>query len=376
MTLVYPATEDQVVNDRARLHALVIGVANYPHLLGGNGAPASDALNLGQVTTPQPTALAIVDWLRNSFRNPNKPLGSIELLLSPSAQPLAGAAVPPGVETATYANIRSAFKRWLQRCSSHRDNIAFLYFCGHGLAREDQFILPEDFRDPAEPDPWANCINFDTTRVGMRACQAQTQIFFVDACRETPFGMLVEEPQGQRLIASKVGDSVQCTATYYATTEGKQAFGPPDGVTYFGQAVIQSLNGLASWRSNGAWVVSTSSLAKSLVEVMSHYADRYQQPLACNPNVSNQGLLHEPNSAAVLACIRCSSPAATAAADIQMRRSGKVLTSAIGDLKPMVCTVEPGEWEFVVTFPTQAFPPVQPMKDTLMPGVYYGVPLP
>ena len=223
MTLLFPEAADKIV-DQPRLHAIVIGVANYPHLMGGAGPLAADPLNLGQVTTPRYTALEIVRWLMEDYRNKDKPLGSVELVLSPSEPVKNSAGVATPVETATFDNIDQAFSRWVQRCSANKDNIAFFYFCGHGLAKDEQFILPEDFKNPAILDNWRNCINFDATRVGMRSCKAQTQVFFVDACRETPFGMLTEvDVEGRKLISSSVGDSVKCSATYYATTEGKQA---------------------------------------------------------------------------------------------------------------------------------------------------------
>jgi hypothetical protein len=376
MTLLYPATNNDIVSGQPRLHALVIGVADYPHLSGGKGPPAADSLNLGQVTTPQPTVLAIADWLQKTYHNSNKPLGSLELVLSPSVQPLPNSQPPPGIEPATLANIRAAFKRWLQRCSSGPDNVAFFYFCGHGLAREEQFLLAEDFRNPADPDDWSNCINFDALRVGMYSCKAQTQVFFIDACRETPFGMLMEEPVGARFVSSKIGDSVKCSATYNATADGAQAYGPKDAVTYFGQALMECLNGLAASRSNGAWHVTTSSLAKSLIEVMDYYADAYRMKLVCNPNVTGNAVVHEPDSASVLACIQCTSPAATTAADIRMSRNGTVHLATTADLKPLVRKVEPGEWEFAVSFPGGGFQTGPPMKDLLMPGVYHGVPRP
>src|SRR5678815_4803298 len=56
MTLLSPDVEANIVTDKPRLHALVIGVADYPHLMNGSGALAGDPLGLGQVTTPQYTA--------------------------------------------------------------------------------------------------------------------------------------------------------------------------------------------------------------------------------------------------------------------------------------------------------------------------------
>ncbi len=376
MTLLYPDTAADIV-DQPRLHAIVIGVANYPHLNGGAGPPAADPLNLGQVTTPRYTALEIVRWLMEDYRNKDKPLGSVELLLSPGEAVPNSAGVPTGVETATFQHIDDAFARWVQRCSANKENIAFFYFCGHGLAKDEQFILPEDFKNPAILDTWRNCINFDSTRVGMRACKAQTQVFFVDACRETPFGMLTDvDVEGRKLISSTVGDSVRCSATYYATTEGKQAFGPEDETTYFGRAVVQCFKGLAASNSGGKWVVDTYSLAKSLGEVMRHYAEFYSEPLDCNPNVVGLGKLHEPPTGKVIVRIKCSTDEATAAAEIEMMRNGVTHRCGVHDPKPLIKEVEPGDWRITVTFPAGEFPSPPPMNMTLSPALFEGVEVP
>jgi hypothetical protein len=376
MTLLFPNTPAEVV-DQPRLHAIVIGVADYPHLNGGAGPPAADPLNLGQVTTPRYTALEIVRWLMEDYHNAGKPLGSVELVLSPSEPVKNSAGVPTPVETATFDHIDQAFKRWVKRCSANQDNIAFFYFCGHGLAKDEQFILPENFKDPAELDTWRNCINFDTTRVGMRSCKAQTQVFFVDACRETPFGMLTEvDVEGRKLISSAVGDFVKCSATYYATTEGKQAFGPEKEVTYFGRAVVHCFKGVAASNSGGKWVVDTYSLAKSLGEVMRHYAEIYSEPLDCNPNVVGLGKIHEPPRGMVIARIKCSTAEATAAAAFEMRRLGVSHKAGVKDKKPLIKEVEPGDWEILVTFPEGQFQAPPPMNLTLSPALFEGVEFP
>jgi hypothetical protein len=376
MTLLFPDDAAKIV-DKPRLHAIVIGVADYPHLNGGAGPAAADPLNLGQVTTPRHTALEIVRWLMEGYRNAETPLGSVELVLSPSEPVKNSAGLPVNVETATFQHIDEAFTRWVGRCSANKANIAFFYFCGHGLAKDEQFILPEDFKNPAILDTWRNCINFDATRVGMRSCKAQTQVFFVDACRETPFGMLTDvDVEGRKLISSAVGDSVKCSATYYATTEGKQAFGPEKEVTYFGRAVVHCFKGLAASNSAGKWAVDTYSLAKSLGEVMRHYAEIYSEPLDCNPNVVGLGKIHEPPHGMVIARIKCSTAEATAAAEIEMRRLGVSHKVGVNDKKPLIKEVEPGDWQIIVTFPAGEFQAPPPMNHQLSPALFEGVEFP
>ena len=70
MTLLWPQNLGAVVTDQPRLHALVIGVANYPHLIGGKPDElAADPLGLSQITTPDPTVRRIARWLIDDFKN-------------------------------------------------------------------------------------------------------------------------------------------------------------------------------------------------------------------------------------------------------------------------------------------------------------------
>jgi hypothetical protein len=372
MTLIYPAKLEDIVDNEPRLHALVIGVSSYPHLNDGTGPAAQDALGLGQLSTPRYTALAVADWLIKHYQQSAKPLGSVELLYSADNKNNG-----PAADEATCANIIQAFNRWVQRCSKHPDNLAFFYFCGHGLHKDEQFLLPEDFGDPGVANRWQNAINFDATRVGMRACKAQTQIFFVDACRDTPFGMLDQlNVSGQILVSASVSDPVKKTAAFYATSVGEQAFGPSDDVTYFGQAVIQCLNGLAAVNSMGKWTVNTWSLSKSLGEVMDHFAEKFGRQLDCNSDVSGLGVIHEPACAKVIAQIGCTSLAATRQAEIELRRNGTSHKAALTDAKPLIQEVEPGEWEVVVTFPMNDYPNQAPVRCVLIPAVFHGVNVP
>jgi hypothetical protein len=377
MSLIFPKDGTAVETGKPRLHALVIGVADYPHLIDGTGKPAADQLGLRQITTSLHTAKAVTQWLLHGYNNPDRPLGSVETLISPAQKlaDLGGAAVD--VEAATFGQIKAAFSRWVKRCSSHPENIAFFYFCGHGLQKEQQYLLPQDFADPDLLSMWENCINFDKMRTGMQSCKAQTQLFFVDACRETPFGVLSQKNvDGQELISSTFTDSVKCSAAYMATTSGRQAFGPADDVTYFGQAVIACLDGIAAEFNMGKWGINAQTLGGRLGNVMRQYAEQFGQPLDCNPDVDGYGFIHSPAKGRTLASIRCSSQEATAAAEIELRRQGESYRAGLNDSKPLYRIVESGDWDVEVKFPANGFPAQTPVRCTLYPGTFEGVPIP
>ena len=372
MSLIWPASENDITTDQPRLHAFVIGVGDYPHLLGGNGAPANDQLSLSQVTTPRHTAPAIVDWLLNAYSNANCPLGSVEVLTSPvsTIQTNQG---NPAADQATMQGIKDAFKAWYGRCNSHKDNIAFFYFCGHGIRKADQFLLPEDFGNPAEPNEWENCINFDEMRSGMRKCKADTQLFFVDACRETPFGLLTQlNVHGNALITASTSDSVACSATYYATTEGKKAFGPPNDVTYFGQAVLSCLKGAGGLNISGQWMVDTYQLSTALGQVVRLIGVQNKLQLACNPNVQGMKAFHEIQVPRSYIALGCAVPAANQVANIEVSGNTRTLTSDSGEPKPFISEVEAGTWDVSVTFDGGQYPAKVLNNQRFDPPVFRG----
>lgn len=380
MSLIWPDKTNDIVSDKPRLHAFVIGVGRYPHLNGGDGPLAKDPLGLSQVTTPPITAKKIAAWLLEKYASANCPLGSVELLLSPETDIVRPDGMQKPTEPATFDRIELAFNKWEQRCSTHPDNKALFYFCGHGLNKVRQFLLPENFGDPGWGDPFRHNIDFDGLRTGMWSCKARTQIFFVDACRETPFGLLDQiEVTGQSFIKSTFSDaaSINCSAAYYATTEGKPAFGPENDVTYFGQAVLKCLNGAGCSNAGGDWIVDSYSLSKALGDMMQHFGRKHKLALSCNPDASGMGTISEPAAPFVIASIRCKNePEADPAAEIVMKRGADVRQSPAGQDKPLEEEVAPGEWDIKVAFPGGQYGGPISKTYTLLPPVFEGVSVP
>ena len=377
MSLVWPAAEADIVSAQPRLHAVIIAVSDYPHLNGGSGALANDPLGLSQLTTPGFTGQAIARWLLNDYNNPQCPLGSIEVLLSPSAA-VPTAAGPVNAMSATMAEVEAAVTRWQARCHTHRDNIAWFYFCGHGISKNAQYLLPQDFGNPALGNPFKNCIDFDGLRVGMRKCQAQTQLFFIDACRETPFGLLTQvNVSGDPIIGGAAfSDTVECSAAYYATTQTRLAYGPDNDVTYFGQALLWCLDGVGAIKRGIKWVVDTYSLGNALGQTMAQLGRRHRLPLACNPDPSGMKRIHEAPGPRVVAAIGCTSEAADSVANIRLTKDTIVLQSPPGQQKPLVERVDAGDWQIEITFPAGAFPASAPESHRLMPPVFEGLEIP
>jgi caspase domain-containing protein len=377
MTLYWPADPQDIDLTAPCLHAFIIGVGEYPHLMGGASHPAVVNFGLQQLTTTIITAKRIAKWLATEYKNPAVKLGSIELLLSPAETIQRPDGSQVAIDGATMKNVKDAFKpRWLkQRCDANAGNIAFFYFAGHGISSASQYLLLSDFGDP-NGGLWDNVIDFDGTRSGMRSVKADTQIFFVDACRETPIDALVQvnPPSGVKLSDATIFDQVTSSAAYYAAADGLQAYGPANDVTYFAAALLEALEGAGARQKNGQWVVDTFLLGSGLGHVMSLLSSEINQPLTVNPNASGKPApIHFPAAPSVRASVGCQSAQANAEALIQLQQGATALLSQAGDKRPWTGRLAVGDWQVNMTF--QHFPQVQRTEKVVPPVFELEVPV-
>lgn len=323
MTALYNAN---LPDEEAQTHVLIIGVNAYPHLPGGASWPTQRApkhFGLPQLTSPVASAHAFTNWLLEHYQNVDAPLGSIELLLSPASYtPSAGAAsrlqVQPGtpvqVAAAEFAPIEQAAGRWYIRADKHRDNVALFYFCGHGLEASDRYLLPADFG--ANRLKWtANMINLTETHNNMDRCQAKTQLFFIDACRERPQELqayAAVASVGEALIGQQSGGILDRDwRLYHAAAPGQSAAGPPNRESYFTWALIQCLGGMGAREQDATHApVDHVSLGSALPELIDRIGQANKLDLRCA--VGGDALLPTPvdlNHASVpvdvLTIVRC-----------------------------------------------------------------------
>lgn len=283
--------------DGPRVHALVIGVGAYRHLPGGAEPVAHSTLGLKQLSGPPASARAFADWVATAMHHPRAPLGTIELLTSPGeppatappaapddgppANPDDGPPVPPDavppeplpsaatVDVPSTDAVETAFESWFARCDTHEDNVALLYFCGHGVERESVFLLLEDF-GKSKLRPLDNALDIGQTYQGMAICKAREQYVFVDACREIPFQLLSLLQGNARVLVTPqaVGDQRRDTALVYATSGGSKAYGKPGRPTRFTEALLRALDGLGGRLDGGGWVVDVPSLQRAITQLL------------------------------------------------------------------------------------------------------------
>lgn len=331
MTVVYDAG---LPTNQPQAHALIIGVGMYPYLRDGSGPVWAGNGGMGQLSSPPHSARALAQFLCENWTaytqaqpiepTTHTPLGSVTLLLSEqSAAPFTFN--PPGqapqtvseCTAATFRNISTAFDRWHDRLHELQENIGIFYFCGHGLAKGDLALLPEDFAASSKR-PYETAININQTHLGMKRCQARTQLYFLDVCRKVTTEALQNQSFGGRgLLEVDLTQVEQRNAPiFYATEYGNEAFGRENQVSRFTNALLQTLQGAgATLASGNRWQLSTSSIGPCIHRILSQenlslMGHRHQNAQAGGTFAGEKTLFVYPSPPTLNLQVSCQPPAA------------------------------------------------------------------
>jgi caspase domain-containing protein len=282
---------DRAVADGPSTHALVIGTSYY-RFLPQTDVEASpidrETFGLRQTKTPATSAWRFANWLKDSYNNPEAPLGTVRLLASPSEyekQNVQGLAnLPEQVLPATRDNVEEAVDGWHQVANTDPDNVAILYASGHGIQLskdEGGIVLLEDFARRANA-PLDHALDVGSVRRGMAGpTMAQKQFYFVDACEVRPREAIDYLSMGDGVgLANPYEGAARCSAVFYSASPSTEALGEAGKGTLFVQALMDCLELGAvddHVHENGSWVVTTGTLMRALPESVSELAQRFNQ---------------------------------------------------------------------------------------------------
>lgn len=244
--------------DQDCIHALVIGVGDYQAHEIQTGltslrSPPLSAYELGRFILDAPLG------------SHARPLGSLELLISPFEDDKVMRGWNHEIQRADLGPIQAAFNRWYARCHEREGNLALFYFCGHGYQKDDFVILPSDFG--ANPNnKWQSAINMTKTLQGMKQCRAKQQVYWFDACRNLNRDLLQERDFGGVSLKAGRYDGARVHEIHelYATAEGFKAFGHAGRLSRFSQALLESLRIEHPTHIEG--IVTANSVAISVYE--------------------------------------------------------------------------------------------------------------
>ncbi len=259
------------------LHALITGVSAYQHLPKQNEPLRPENFGLRQLTSTALTAYKVYHWLFNHQQNFPVPLATCRLLLSPSAGEVAAEPNLNGLgDPCTLGNFLAAANDWRDDAGSHQGNMTFFYFAGHGVQRtkDDAVLLLEDFGERGG-GLLRNAVDTNNIFKGMAKSNthpniAQTQLYFIDACREflQAFKNYETEATTQVFRVQLTGEDKRTAPIFYSAAPGTKAYGLPGEQTLFSKALLDCLNGdageLKEVDGQERWHVSVYSLNAAL----------------------------------------------------------------------------------------------------------------
>jgi hypothetical protein len=256
-------------------HVLVIGVSAYRHFEDGEEPTHNgDLLEMSQLSAAAHSASEFAGWMLDEYRNERAPLSSLRVLLSPSPGEQINekvAALLDGDFSATLANVEAQLIEFRAACNSHKDNVAVVYVAGHGvqLTKTGSIVLLHDCGSEAHPTLLKGAVDMAGVHAGFNHPDtAQTQFWFVDACRQEPRIAARFERMDGGLTLDEPAGIAESTAMFIAAVTGTQAFARIGGMTLFSEALLWGLRGgiaaLPDEALADSWHVSVLELVKRL----------------------------------------------------------------------------------------------------------------
>jgi tetratricopeptide (TPR) repeat protein len=282
MTTVYTSPLASSDPKAVGTHFFIVGVGEYPSLLGGDPKQLlEDPMSLKQLSSPPVSAAALASWVLGrqgpsrvaaGFHNPNAPLATVEMLLSPSQSYMRTDGAQVSVEAASRPNIAQGFARWKERAAAHTDNAAVFYFCGHGLSGTNDYLLPSDFGVVHRENPWADAIDITDTARAMRRLASGPLYFLIDACRQASRNALSPGASPPALAFVDFKKPVRCFTRLilWATGEGEAAFGAKADASRFCAALLKALSGYEAEEvpEGKGWMVTGDLLARTVRRIL------------------------------------------------------------------------------------------------------------
>lgn len=281
MTTVFTSPLAQSDPKAVGTHVFIVGVGEYPCLLGGKGRLIEDPMGLKQLSSPPVSAAALASWFLGrqdpsgaamGFHNPNAELATVEILLSPAQSYTGPGVAQMPVSAATYANIVQSFNLWKDRIAAHTGNVGVFYFAGHGLTSANDYLLASDFGALNPSNPWLEAIDISNTARAMRRLTSGSLYFFIDACRQASPNPSAQgaTPTALAPVNFKLPVRGFARMILWATGEGEAAFGLKGEKSRLCAALIEALSGYeAEGLPEGkTWRVTGGMLAHSVRHIL------------------------------------------------------------------------------------------------------------
>lgn len=364
------------------LHALVVGVSDYPNLIGG-ATERADTRGLRQLDSAARTAFDITVWLQQVSTRLGHPLRTCRLLASPSEAELQTAPDLARALPATFDNLLAAALAWRDDAATDRAGATLFYFAGHGIQRTrgDSLLLLSDFLDPGPM--LGHAVDLSSIYDGMGepdlTDMAQIQYYFVDACRTDLPGVqkLADRSAPALWDVTMGGGDDRIAPIFYAAASGLPAYGSaiPGGISAFGSDLLACFQGAAAERVRGPdgeaqWVVTIGSLARSLRQLIGSSnpgAGRKLRSFMLDKWTEMDATIAVLPAAPLVDCVLQLAPVdAAACASVALAQGAKGRSYSFAAPLPNIFQAEAGGYVLRAAVPADANPPYPELEEVIM----------
>lgn len=244
------------------VHALIIGISDYPYLLGGSApkeARTRDNGGLGQLEVSAYSAALFFDWVIQAGDIGGAPLASCRLHLAPrpdEADRVASLKNGGNYADASYTTLRAALDEWTAEMSvagrtGQEPNVALFFHSGHGVEiAASPAILASDVLDQFAADGGVGkAIAIEPMTLAVKTYNIDRGLFFVDACRDAPLAARMMNLIGDQSLNPNRFPTRRPDALLrlHSTASGRKSYQIKDGEgTLFTEAVLNGLEGRSS----------------------------------------------------------------------------------------------------------------------------------
>ena len=281
MTIVYRSAAFDADPAITATHILVIGCGAYPHMAR---AGYVGVMPLG---SPPLSAVYIADWFlgglagkppSEAFSNADAPVGSLEVLISPSQTYAVNGGQPQQVDEPSMCKLAVAYEDWLARLGDNPASRGVLYYCGHGISDgESQYLVANDF-GVAVNRKWHYVFNVVKTIEAAQRLTRAVLLYFIDACMEFDQSVVnaISAPMGLIDGGANAVLKTKDYAVIRSTTMNRLAYAPSNGLSRFTDAFVMALSGFCGKQRAGTQLFEVTPSA--LKDAMDVFLDRSSQP--------------------------------------------------------------------------------------------------
>ena len=283
--------------DKPGTHVLVIGVSKYLHFKDGEEPTSSGkSLRMRQLSSAARSASEFAAWMLNEYNNSNSELSSLRVLLSPSdgeeIHPDIMSKLSDGDFSATINNVEQSIIQFRNACLSDPENIAIIYLAGHGvqLTKTGSILLLSDCCSNNHATTLKGSIDVMSLHAGFdRPDIAQSQFWFVDACRQIPdIAAHFETLEGGFGLDQTLAGIAESSPVFLAAITGNKAYAYKSGVSLFCTALLKCLRGgFANEPEDGFsdfYHVSVLGLVKTLKNMVQKLAEAEHATQTVDPS--------------------------------------------------------------------------------------------